>query len=83
MFALAGVIAFPDDRRTVAVFGQMAVKTVRREVQCAVFKPFNRNIARFERGVFNLLIRLNPVEDFALFAPERVRIVSEAFSFRN
>ncbi len=39
VFALAGVVAFPDDRGLVAALVQMAVETVGREVQGAIFIP--------------------------------------------
>ncbi|SAE43988.1 Uncharacterised protein [Enterobacter cloacae] len=51
----------------------MAVQAVRRQVQRAVFIPFNGDVARRERGVLYLLIRFDPVEDVALFTPECVR----------
>ncbi|MCW7027321.1 hypothetical protein NYV43_04865 [Escherichia coli] len=44
MFALAGVVAFPDDGGTIAVFLQMAVKAVCRQIQRAVLVPFNGHI---------------------------------------
>ncbi|SAG08534.1 Uncharacterised protein [Enterobacter hormaechei] len=73
VFALRGIVAFPDNGRFVAAFSKMAVQAVRRQVQRAVFIPFNGDVARRERGVLYLLIRFDPVEDVTLFTPERVR----------
>lgn len=39
IFALTGVVAFPDDRGLVAALVQMTVETVGREVQGAIFIP--------------------------------------------
>lgn len=52
VFALAGVVAFPDDRGLVAALVQMAVETVGREVQGAIFIPFDGDVSRGERGIF-------------------------------
>ncbi|CCK16116.1 hypothetical protein BN136_2126 [Cronobacter universalis NCTC 9529] len=82
VFALGGVVAFPDDGGLIAALVEMPVKTVRREVQRAVFIPFNRDIAGCERGVFHLLVGRYPVKDFALFAPERVRVMHGLLIFR-
>ena len=73
VFALAGIVAFPDDGRLVAALRQMAIEAVSGEVQRTVFIPLNGNIARRERGVFHARIGFYPVKDFALLAPEGVR----------
>ncbi|MOA19605.1 hypothetical protein D3C78_1400000 [compost metagenome] len=74
VLALGGVVAFPDNGGLVAALGEMSVQAVGREIQRAVFIPFNGDFTRRKRGVFHLLIRLDPVKDFALLAPEGVRI---------
>jgi hypothetical protein len=74
VFALAGVVAFPDDGRLVAALGQVAVEAVSGEVQRAVFIPFNGDVARREGGVFHARIGFDPVKDFALLAPEGIRV---------
>ena len=48
VFALAGVVAFPDNRGLVAAFGQVAIEAVSGKIQRAVFIPFNRDVARSE-----------------------------------
>src|SRR5690606_4307372 len=72
-FAVRGVVAFPDNGRLVAALGEMAIKTVRGQVQGAVFIPFNRDVTRREGGVLYLLIRGHPVEDFSLLTPKDFR----------
>ncbi|CCJ90048.1 hypothetical protein BN132_1976 [Cronobacter turicensis 564] len=82
VFALGGVVAFPDDGGLIAALVEVSVKAVRREVQRAVFIPFNRDIAGRERGVFYLLVGRDPVKDFTLLAPERVRVMHGLLIFR-
>lgn len=74
IFALAGVVAFPDDRGLVAALVQMTVETVGREVQGAIFIPFDGDVSRRERGIFHLCVRFNPIEDFTLLAPEGIGV---------
>ena len=82
MFALAGVVAFPDDGGTIAVFLQMAVKAVCRQIQRAVLVPFNGHITGGKGGVFHLLVRCDPVENFSLFAPEGIWCVNRLLIHR-
>ena len=82
MFALAGVIAFPDDGGTIAVFLQMAVKAVCRQIQRAVLVPFNGHITGGKGGVFHFLVRFDPVKNFSLFAPEGIRYVNRLLIHR-
>ena len=82
MFALAGVVAFPDDGGTIAVFLQMAVKAVCRQIQRAVLVPFNGHITGGKGGVFHLLVRFDPVENFSLFAPEGIWCVNRLLIHR-
>ncbi|MNS56602.1 hypothetical protein D3C72_894640 [compost metagenome] len=74
VFALRGVVAFPDNGGLIAALGQMAVQTVRCKVQRAVFIPFDGDVAWRKRGVFHLLIRRDPVKNFALLTPEGIRV---------
>ncbi len=74
IFALAGVVAFPDDSGLVAALVQMAVETVGREVQGAIFIPFDGDVSRRERGIFHLCVRFDPIEDFTLLAPEGIGV---------
>ncbi len=74
MFALGCVVAFPDDGRLIAALGKMTIQAVGGEVQRAVFIPFNRDIAGGKGGVLDRLIRGDPVKNFALLAPEGVRV---------
>jgi hypothetical protein len=53
VFALAGVVAFPDDGGLIAALGEVAVEAVGGEVQRAVFIPFNGDVARREGGVLH------------------------------
>ncbi|MNV98459.1 hypothetical protein D3C71_1937150 [compost metagenome] len=52
---------------------QVAVDTVVGDVGKAVFIPLDRDLA-FERGVLDLGIGLEPVDPFAVFAPELCRV---------
>jgi hypothetical protein len=52
----------------------MAIQAVRRQVQRAIFIPFNGDVAGRKGGVFHLLIRFDPVKDVSLLAPEGVRV---------
>ncbi|CPR70395.1 Uncharacterised protein [Salmonella enterica subsp. enterica serovar Bovismorbificans] len=81
MFTLRRVIAFPDNGGAIAIFLQMAVKTVRRQIQRAVLVPFNRHIAWRKGGVFHFLVRRDPIENFSLFAPKRIGVVNRLFIF--
>ncbi|SAI57482.1 Uncharacterised protein [Enterobacter bugandensis] len=81
MFALRGIVAFPDNGRFVAAFGKMAVQAVRRQVQRAVFIPFNGDVAWRERSILHLLIRFDPVKDVTLLAPEGVRVGNRLLIF--
>src|SRR5690606_38544459 len=49
-----GLVAFPDDGGLVAAGGEMPVHAVRADIQRAVLEPFDRDIARSERGVLDL-----------------------------
>ncbi len=69
------VVPFPDDGDLVAALGQMAVQTVGRDVEQAVFIPFDGDVARIIGGVLDLGVGLHPVEDLALLAPEGIRIL--------
>ena len=41
MALLIRFIAFPDNGRLIAAFGQMPVKTIRRCIQAAIGEPFD------------------------------------------
>ena len=73
VFALRGIIAFPDNRRLVPARGKVTVQTVCRQVQRAIFIPFNGDVTGRKGGVLYLLIRFDPVKDMALLTPEGVR----------
>ena len=73
MFALRSVITFPDDGRLIPALGEVTIEAVRRQVQGAIFIPFNGDIAGRKGGVLHLLIRFDPVKDMALLTPEGVR----------
>ena len=73
-----GIVAFPDDRGLVGALGQMAVDAVVGDVQRAVLEPFDRDVARRERGVLDLVERLDPVDALGLLGPEAVRVGDRA-----
>jgi hypothetical protein len=77
-----GIVAFPDDGDLVGALRQMAVDAVLRDVGHAVLEPFDRDAMRIERGVLHLGVRLDPVDAFAVLAPEAVRIRNRALVHR-
>ncbi len=70
-----GVVPFPDDGNLVAPFGEMAIEAVGGDVELAIFKPFDGDMARIVGGVFDLAIGFHPVEDFSLLSPEGLGIL--------
>ncbi len=53
LFALVRIVAFPYDGNLIAPFGKMAINTIRRHVQGAIFEPANINGTRIEGGVLD------------------------------
>ena len=75
-FAIFGrVVPFPDDGDLVTSFGEMAIETVGRDVELAIFKPFDGDMARIVGGVLDLAIGFHPVENFSLLSPEGIEIL--------
>ena len=72
------IIGFPDDRDIIAALGQMTVNAIGGNVENAVFKPFDRHIRIFERGVLDLFGKRHPIQTLGLFAPKSIRIGDRA-----
>ena len=70
-----GVVRFPNDGGLLAALLQVPVDAVRGDVQRAVLEPFDRHVGKFERGVLDARVRLDPVETLAFLAPELVGLV--------
>jgi len=58
----------------VAARGDVAVNTVGGDIEGAVFKPFDIDVARLKRDVFHFGKRLDPINALAMFAPEPVGV---------
>ena len=71
---LGGIVAFPDDRGLVGALGQMAVDAIVGDIGHPVLEPFDRDVVRVEAGVLDLGVGLEPVDPFAVFAPESLRV---------
>jgi hypothetical protein len=71
---LRGIVALPDDRGAVRVQRQMPVDAVGRDVQRAVFEPFDAEILQPVGGVLHRGEGLDPIELLAFLAPEAVRV---------
>ena len=69
-----GIVAFPDDRRALAMRLQMPVDTVVGDVRQAVLEPLDRHPS-LEGGVLDLGIGLEPVDPPAVLVPEFFRIL--------
>jgi hypothetical protein len=74
MFRFGRMIAFPDDGSLVAAGGEMAVDAVPRDVQHAIFEPFDGDFAGREGRVFDLGEGLDPADALRLLGPEAARI---------
>ena len=72
---VSGLVSLPDDRGLVAAGREMTVETIGRRVEGAVEIPFDMHIVRSIGNILDLAIGLDPVDPFALFAPEALRIV--------
>src|SRR5690606_15088766 len=66
------MIAFPNNRRFIRMFFQMAIQTVGTDIQLAIRKPFNFKIISVKTGVFYLAKRFDPLQALCLFGPEFV-----------
>src|SRR5665811_556811 len=64
------IVGLPDDGGLLAALLQVPVDAVRRDVEGAVLEPFDRHVGKFEAGVFDARVRLDPVEALAFLAPE-------------
>ena len=82
VFGNIGIITFKDDGRLITAFFQMTVKTVGRNVQRAVFVPFDVKVFGVIADIFDGGIRLDPVNALAMFAPETFRVLNRLFVHR-
>ena len=71
---LVGAVGLPDDRGLIATGFEVAVHTVRGDVERAVLEPADRDVVIGKRGVFHLRVGADPVETAALFLPEGDRV---------
>ena len=74
---LLGIVAFPDDRRLVATRLEMSIKAIGRGVELAVLVPLDADVAA-EGRVLDLRVGPDPVEPFAVIAPELVRVLIDS-----
>ena len=77
-----GIIAFPDDRDLVAAGVEVTVDAIVGRVGRAVLEPFDRNVMRIERSVFDLGKVSVPVNALGFFSPECVRVPDRALVHR-
>ena len=68
------VIGFPNDRCLIAARGQVAVNTVGGNVQGAVFKPLDGDIAKVIADVFDFGEWFDPVDPARFVGPEAIGI---------
>ena len=68
------IVALPDDRGLMRAIGQMAVDAIVGDVGHAILEPFDRDVVRIERDVLDLGVGLEPMDPFALLAPEPVGV---------
>ena len=73
-FGFVRIVAFPEDRGFVAALFQMTVQAIRRQIQLAVVIPADVQVFRIVRNIFDLGIRLGPVQPLADARPEFLRI---------
>ena len=72
---LGGIVGLPDDGNLVLALLQVAVDAIGRDVERAVLEPFDRDVWIGEARVLDDAIGLDPVDPFALLAPELVRLL--------
>ncbi len=70
MFGNGRIVAFENDRGLITAFCQMTIKAVGRNVQRTVFIPFDIKVLGVKADILDLGKRLDPVDAFAMFAPE-------------
>ncbi len=75
MFGHIGIIALENDRGLIAALFKMTVQTVGRNVQRAVFIPFDIKILGVVADILDLGVGLDPVDALAVFAPEAFRVL--------
>ncbi len=71
---LRWIIPFPDDRDIILARGQMTIKTISRDVQFAIFEPFDAKIGFIKAGVLHPRKRFNPIDAVCFAAPKCLRI---------
>ena len=76
VFGNRGIVTFKNDRGLIAARRKVAVQAVGRNIQRAVFIPFDIKIMRVIADIFDLGVRLDPVNALAMFAPEAFRVIN-------
>ena len=74
-----GIVAFPDDGGLVGAFGEMAVDAIQRDIGLSVLEPVDRDLAGGIGHVLDFGEGLDPVDTFAMLAPERIGIADGLF----
>ena len=72
--ALVRVVAFPDDRRLVAVRGEVSIEAVGRDVQLPVLEPADVEVADIEAHVLHARVGTYPVHAPSHARPEPLRV---------
>ena len=73
-----GIVALPDDRHAVGALFQMPVDAIGRDVERAVMKPLDLDVA-LVGAVLDLGVRLDPIDALAVLAPEPLLVLDRAF----
>ena len=69
------IVTFPDNCGLITPDFEVPIQTVVRGIQGAVLKPFNGDIVGAISCIFDLGIRLEPINAFALFPPKGIFLV--------
>ena len=70
-----GAIWLPNDRCLIATFCKMPVDTVGRDIQAAIFEPFDADVSRRVTDILNLGVWLDPINPLTMLAPKPFWIV--------
>ena len=68
------IVTLPDYSWLISPDGQMTIDTIFGDIQNAVLEPFYPEIILVKTGVFDGLVRCDPVQSLTMISPERLGI---------
>ena len=68
--AVCRLVTFKNNRNLITAFSKVTVKAVCSCIQGAVFIPFDAEIIRVIRNIFNFCIWFNPINALSVLSPE-------------